>query len=104
MSVRRLLLGVLLATALSSVLWAEAPAPSSEILLRARVAQLEAQLAQMSVSESSCRAQLMATQVQVANTRFAADRQAIEKQAGCALDWNAVPPACKSTPEKSAKP
>ena len=70
--------------------------PSSETLLKAQVAQLTAQLAAASNEIAVLRAQLaMATQAQT-QKQLSDQRAAIEKEAGCPLDWNANPPACKA--------
>ena len=57
-------------------------------LLKARIVQLEAQLVQTEASRAVCEARFnQAQSVQV--------RPAIEKETGCVIDWNAVPPKCK---------
>lgn len=93
------LITVLLALTGSSVLIAEAPADA--VLLKARIVQLESQLAALTTEGTVCRAQLAIAQQPQVQQQQAKDRQAIEKDAGCVLDWTANPPVCKpNTPAK----
>ena len=78
--------------------------PSKETLLKARVAQLEMQLAQSVVNEATCRAQLVSNQVQAAQPSFTATQAEIEKEAGCALDWSVNPVVCKPATAPIVKP
>ena len=57
-------------------------------LLKARIVQLESQLAQSEAVRAVCEARL--NQAQGISVR-----QALEKESGCAIDWASVPPKCK---------
>jgi hypothetical protein len=75
-------------------------AKDSDVLLRARVLQLESQLRQVTSESAVCNARLAMT-VRAQSERD--DQQArtqLEHEAGCAIDWMASPPVCKATVQK----
>lgn len=70
---------------------------SPEIAFKARIAQLEGQVQALSVEGAVCRANFLIAQQQQAQPVQAQQRQAIEQEAGCVLDWTVAPPVCKSS-------
>ena len=83
----RLIVGLLVALCGSVVLADESSKESA--LLKARIAQLESQLVQTEAARAVCEARVnQSLSVQV--------KQEIEKEAGCSIDWQVVPPRCKS--------
>lgn len=78
--------------------------PSTEALLKARIVQLEAQLADASRRLNLLAAQLSEVQ-QPAIARVQQEQRATaEKEAGCSIDWSVVPPVCKPPSPTVAKP
>lgn len=85
-------IGLLLLCAWS--LAAQTPTSPSEVsLLKARVIQLEAQVSVLT-------ARLALATHALNQPQFEKTRKAIEAEAGCALDWAAVPPVCQPTSQK----
>lgn len=64
-------------------------------LLKARIAQLEAQVTQLQGDNTMCAARVVLATQPAAQKAFDDTRVALEKEAGCAIDWKVVPPACK---------
>jgi hypothetical protein len=94
---RRLILALLLASALwgsGLILHAESTGLTGELALKARIAQLEAQLAQVQTDGVVCRAQFALAVQPKEQQAQAQQRQAIEQDAGCVIDWAANPPVC----------
>jgi hypothetical protein len=99
MSMRRILLTLVLSLAASQSALA---APSAETLLKARILQLEMQLADAVRRINILTAQLGEVQQPALQQDQAKKRADLEKEAGCPLDWSVVPPACRpaTPPEK----
>lgn len=57
-------------------------------LLKARIAQLEAQVLQVEAARAVCEVRLNQTQTPQA-------MKMLEQEAGCAIEWASVPPKCK---------
>ena len=57
-------------------------------LLKARIAQLEAQVLQVEASRAVCEVRLNQTQTPQV-------MRLLEQEASCAIDWQAIPPKCK---------
>jgi hypothetical protein len=94
-----LILACLLACALwgsGLILHAQPSGLSGELALKARIAQLEAQLAQLQTEGAVCRAQFALAVQPKEQQAQAQQRQAIEKDAGCQVDWAVNPPACRA--------
>lgn len=96
----------LLLPALASM-QAEDTKPPESVLLQARIAQLEAQLQDVSTQLQVCTARLMVSMQPETQKIQSQQRQKIEKDAGCTLDWSLASPACKPDPaprQQSASP
>ena len=88
------LIYVLLSCAIGYVTLSAAEGPT--VLLKARITQLEGQLQQVTSMAQVCAAQLaVATQGRVQQEQQKA-RASIEQEAGCTIDWIAIPPVCQS--------
>lgn len=91
----RILAAFVFSVAIGVILAASMVAASPESLLKARIAQLEIQLQQIQAELIVCSARsVVATQATVAQEQQK-QRAAIEKDAGCAIDWTVNPPVCK---------
>lgn len=87
----------IIVTSLSASLLAQTETPklSDLIVAKARIVQLESQLAKLAADAAVCRAQqALSTQQQQDTTTKAAMRQ-IEKEAGCKVEWARVPVTCQ---------
>ena len=103
---KRVLLGVALSVGLAVGVIADGP--SSEALLKARVVQLEAQLAQAQRQIYILSAQLSEAQQPTLQRQQAEQRAEVEKLVGCPIDWNTIidpkiPPICKPEPKEEGK-
>lgn len=69
---------------------------SDLIVAKARIVQLESQLAKVSADAAVCRAQQAISTSQQQDATTKADMQAIEKEAGCKLNWSRSPVTCQA--------
>ena len=83
---KRLLIALVLSV-FGAVLLADESGKESG-LLKARIAQLEAQVLQIEASRAVCEVRLNQTQASQAV-------KVLEMEAGCSIDWASVPPKCK---------
>lgn len=74
---------------------------SVESLQKARILQLEQQVQALTSVNAVCGARLLlATQAQTEQEQQA-KRDSLERELGCAVQWDSVPPVCKPVPEAS---
>lgn len=71
---------------------------ASPVLLKAYVTQLEAQVQELKALLAVCGANLAISQQPQAIKARDDARVAIEREAGCVIDWTASPPVCVHTP------
>lgn len=84
---------------------AVAAAPSELVLLSARIKQLEIQLDAEQRKNAVLTGRLAISEQPQARQDIAKQLAALDKAAGCALDWIANPPACKpASAAPGAKP
>lgn len=69
-------------------------APGSPVLLKARIVQLESQVKTLLTENALLKAQVLMAQRPKDLDDDKAARAAVEKDAGCAINWNVTPPVC----------
>lgn len=88
----------LLVLAGGTVYRAQTTGEPSAVLLKAHVVQLEGQLQESRGLLAVCSANLAISQQPQAIKARDDARVAIEREAGCVIDWTASPPVCVPTP------
>ena len=102
---KRIILSLALSLGLAATVAAE---PTSDALLKARIVQLEAQIADAQRRIMLLTAQLSEAQQPALQRQQAEQRAEVEKLAGCPIDWNTVidpkiPLICKHEPNEEGK-
>ncbi len=98
MSVTRTLGGIGAAVLLASA-FGQAQEPKALTDLqqaKARIVQLESANAKVSAENAVLTARLAILAQQQQDTTAKATIQALDKEAGCSIDWTAIPPTCQS--------